>query len=85
MNATTLQSEACAEATAALDRLRGIWQRLLNQQASTDDQEFFDAGGNSVLLLGMLELIREEFGREIAIEELADGISVSRLAGLLAC
>lgn len=66
-----------------LPRMREIWQRLLNQNDIDDDSGFFDLGGNSVLLIGMLELIREEFGKEIAIEDLADGISVCRLVQLL--
>ncbi len=66
-----------------LHRMREIWQRLLNQNDIDDDSGFFDLGGNSVLLIGMLELIREEFGKEIALEDLADGISVRRLTHLL--
>lgn len=66
-----------------LARMREIWQRMLNKSVIDDDSGFFDLGGNSVLLIGMLELIREEFGNEIAIEDLADGISVRRLVELL--
>lgn len=67
----------------AADRMRELWQRLLNQDDVADDAEFFDLGGNSVLLIGMLELIREEFDKEIAPEDLADGITVRRMVDLL--
>jgi len=66
-----------------VDRMRELWQRLLNQDGFADDAEFFDLGGNSVLLIGMLELIRQEFGKEIAPEDLADGVTVQRMVDLL--
>lgn len=80
MSTLTLNSPVDTDRT---ERMRDIWQRLLNQDGLADDAEFFDLGGNSVLLIGMLELIREEFGKELALEDLADGISIQRMVDLL--
>jgi acyl carrier protein len=63
--------------------LREIWTKFLEKPPVTDDDEFFDLGGNSVLLLAMLGAVQECFNREINMEDLADGITVRRIAGLL--
>jgi acyl carrier protein len=85
MSTLTLPSDVADARPADLrvTRMRSIWQRLLNQHEFSDDSEFFDLGGTSVLVIGMLEIIREEFDREIALDDLADGISIRRLIQLL--
>ncbi|GLU34936.1 acyl carrier protein [Trinickia caryophylli] len=66
-----------------LASMHTIWQQLLGQDDFSDDQEFFELGGDSVLLIGMLELVRQTFDKEIAVEDLAEGITVRRLVNLL--
>lgn len=63
--------------------VRGIWRNFLSANPATDDDEFFDLGGNSVLLLGMLGAIQEQFNKEIKLEDLSSGVTINRIAHLL--
>lgn len=61
-----------------------IWAEILKQPAHNDQTDFFDAGGNSMLLIAMLNLIHERLDREINPAALVDGINPARLAELAA-
>lgn len=61
-----------------------IWAEILKQPAHNDQTDFFDAGGNSMLLIAMLNLIHERLDREINPAALVNGINPARLAELAA-
>ena len=76
-----------APATRGGDRISAIitiWQEILEKPGIAAADEFFEVGGNSMLLLAMLELLQERFGREIQLDDLADGVTPARLATLTA-
>jgi len=71
-------------ATAAADTVAAIWEQILQAQDIGRDAEFFDIGGNSMLLLAMIELVQQQTGKEIALDDLSEGITVNKIAGLIA-
>ncbi|MFC4591360.1 amino acid adenylation domain-containing protein, partial [Sphaerisporangium corydalis] len=64
--------------------LAAIWRDVLDVPAVGRHDNFFDIGGNSMLLVGVRERIRTELGREIAMVDLFRMSSLRALAGHLA-
>lgn len=61
----------------------GIWKNVLNKEEIGSNDDFFDVGGNSMLLIAILEAIREKFGMVIHTDSLAEGVTVERMARLV--
>jgi len=70
--------------TSPLSTVHSIWAEVLKHPAQTDQADFFDAGGNSMLLIAILNLIHERLDREINPAALVNGITPARLAELAA-
>ncbi|HET9060706.1 MAG TPA: acyl carrier protein [Acidimicrobiales bacterium] len=51
-------------------RLRNIWQTVLDQEAVEDGDDFFDLGGDSLAMVYLMTEIDEAFGIELDVEEL---------------
>ena len=66
-----------------INLISGIWKNVLATDEVGPQEEFFDLGGNSMLLLAMLEVVQEKFGQEIALEDLSEGVSIEKIASLL--
>jgi amino acid adenylation domain-containing protein len=77
--------EYIAPATAAEKALAGIWQDLLQCDRIGINDNFFDLGGNSLLLLKATHRIREVFGtqQEIPFMVMFQYTTVASLAGHL--
>ena len=56
--------------TSTEEKLYQIWSDVLNINQFSCDQKFFEIGGNSLLLIRLLKMIREEFDIEITAGEL---------------
>jgi acyl carrier protein len=76
----TLEVPPCA---TRLDQITAIWQQILERETIPADADFFDLGGNSMLLLAMLECVQEQLQCEIAIDDLAEGVTTARIASLI--
>ena len=63
--------------------VRNVWAQLLKSESFTDDDEFFDQGGTSFTLIKMLQTINLIFDTHVRPDVLSEGITVSRLAGLI--
>lgn len=50
--------------------VREIWEQVLDSHSFTNDQNFFDVGGNSMNCLELMERINSEFGCELSIADL---------------
>lgn len=60
--------------------LEGLWKKTLNFSGSIDhDEDFFDLGGNSLLLLQMSEEINNYFNISFDIYEIYDYESIEKL------
>ena len=64
-------------------RLVGIWEEVLEASPVGIDEDFFDLGGDSVLAVRLMGLIRRELGRELPLAALFEANTVERLADLL--
>ena len=60
-----------------------IWREVLRKEVAGVEADFFDAGGNSMLLIAMLELVHKRFDCEIQSDDLAEGVTVGRVAELV--
>ncbi|NUO61848.1 MAG: amino acid adenylation domain-containing protein, partial [Hamadaea sp.] len=65
-------------------RIRAIWCALLDRPDVGLDQPFFEAGGNSLLLIALLERLRGLGAREVAVGDLFSHVTVRAQAALLA-
>jgi hypothetical protein len=83
MNMPTQELQTQTDASPLLV-IHTIWAEVLKQPAHNDQTDFFDAGGNSMLLIALLNLIHERLDREINPAALVDGINPARLAELAA-
>ncbi|MFI4868021.1 MAG: amino acid adenylation domain-containing protein [Steroidobacterales bacterium] len=61
-----------------------IWEDVLGSPPSGTDADFFDLGGDSLALLNLFATIEARFGRRLSVDVLAGGLTVAKLAQLLA-
>jgi thioesterase domain-containing protein len=73
-----------APLTPAETRLLAIWREALKQPVLGVDDDFFAAGGDSLLAVRMLARAERELGSAIPVRSLVEGRSVRRIAAQLA-
>jgi amino acid adenylation domain-containing protein len=66
------------------DLLVRLWKTALRQETVGTDDNFFDLGGDSLLLTALHRKLQEELGREIPITDLFQFPTIRRLADHLA-
>ncbi|WP_299589136.1 non-ribosomal peptide synthetase/type I polyketide synthase [uncultured Tateyamaria sp.] len=64
-------------------KLTEIWSELLDGRSVAPDQNFFDAGGHSLLLVRMQPMLKEAFGVQVRTRTLFDNLTISALATVL--
>jgi amino acid adenylation domain-containing protein len=64
--------------------LAKIWEDLLQLSPIDTESDFFDLGGDSLALLSMFAAIESRFGRRLTVDALVGGLTVAKLAQLLA-
>ncbi len=79
--ATVAYQEPASEAE---QRITAIWRELLPADRIGVHDNFFEVGGNSLLLVRVHNRLQEEFGREIPVLELFRNPTVAALAAYLA-
>ncbi|MBV9924425.1 MAG: amino acid adenylation domain-containing protein [Acidobacteria bacterium] len=68
-------------ASSPLERqIAGIWQEALGLEHVGLDDNFFDMGGHSLLLVEVVSKMTEAFGREVSVVEVFEHPTVSALA-----
>lgn len=67
----------------AVNTIIAIWKNVLSKSDVGLVEDFFDLGGNSMLLLSMLEIVQEKFERAVSMDELSEGVTVERIASLV--
>ncbi|MET0400202.1 MAG: amino acid adenylation domain-containing protein, partial [Longimicrobiaceae bacterium] len=65
------------------ERLAGIWAGVLGRERVGVEQGFFDVGGHSLLVAGLLRRVGEAFGVEPPVERFLEAPTVSALARLV--
>jgi enterobactin synthetase component F len=61
-----------------------IWIELLQLSSIGVRSDFFDLGGDSLALLSLFATIEAQYGRRLTVDALAGGLTIARLAQLLA-
>jgi amino acid adenylation domain-containing protein len=64
--------------------LARMWGDVLGTSPLDAGLDFFDLGGDSLALLGLFAAIEARFGRRLSVDALAGGLTVAKLAQLLA-
>ncbi|KAE8133672.1 lovastatin nonaketide synthase [Aspergillus pseudotamarii] len=80
--ADTDQSQLLTDAEKAL---KGVWDEvlpieLINMIDAQPDQTFFEAGGNSLLLIKLQDLVRRRFSAVLSLEELYEASTLKLMA-----
>jgi acyl carrier protein len=70
--------------TDTLGAITDIWKQVLEQPEIAADADFFDIGGNSMLLIATLSLIEERLHVQIKTDDLANGVTPEIMARLAA-
>jgi thioester reductase-like protein len=73
-----------APATPAEHRLAEIWQELMPGMRFGRDENFFAAGGHSLLAVRMLARVKRDWGREVPLAGWLEQPTIAHLAQLLA-
>lgn len=80
----TVENQAAASLSDTEKRIYRIFQDVLGQQAIAADEEFFDAGGHSLLVIRLLSRIKDEFDVDLPIRLLfTEKLSVVNLASIV--
>lgn len=77
-------ASAAAFATETEEKLARIWAELLQKPVEHSEANFFDLGGHSLLAVLLLMRIKEEFGVELAVDEVYSGsLTLGSLAAVI--
>lgn len=69
--------------SSTIDGVRQEWRKLLGRSGIPDDQNFFDAGGRSLLLGELRNRLERRFGRPIPLARLFESATIAGMAELL--
>lgn len=61
-------------------KVHEIWSRELDLADFSDDDDFFDLGGHSLIMAKIQTAITEELGVEVAMDELFRESTVNRIS-----
>lgn len=64
-------------------RIAGLWEQLLGTPPDAVDQDFFDAGGHSLLAVQLIGHLRQELDCDLALRDFFDDPTVAGLAAAL--
>jgi amino acid adenylation domain-containing protein/non-ribosomal peptide synthase protein (TIGR01720 family) len=81
--ATAAMPDSLTPSQRITARLTTIWADLLEGRQVPPDQNFFDAGGHSLLLVRMQPMMLEAFGVQIRTRDLFDTPTIAGLAALI--
>lgn len=76
-------ADTAAPMTATEERIARLWRELLQLDSVSREDNFFDMGGNSILIMMLRHRIQKEFGVDLTPVQLLEHSTVARLAGLI--
>jgi acyl carrier protein len=65
------------------DRLARIWERLLGIESVGSDENYFDLGGDSSLIIHLLAQIEKDFKVKLPVATIFEAPTVGELARIL--
>ncbi|MFE7461951.1 amino acid adenylation domain-containing protein [Streptomyces sp. NPDC057554] len=72
-----------APRTRTEERIRDIWEKVMKQDGSSVQDDFFASGGNSLLAVGLVNRINRAFGSALPLQILFDSPTIEKLARAL--
>lgn len=82
-NVDTATSERILSEDATTQRLYDLWVSVLGRNNFSLNQTFFEAGGNSLLIIRLSNQISSAFGLKISVQDLMRETTVERQASLV--
>jgi thioesterase domain-containing protein/acyl carrier protein len=73
----------CVDHATRIERLTGIWTRILQVTPIFPGSNFFDLGGDSLLAVGLFLEIERETGRKFPVTTIYDAPTIAEQAALL--
>jgi acyl carrier protein len=64
--------ESGSNTMTSVDVMVGLWRQVLRTDDVTEEDDFFDLGGNSILAVRLQPLIKEHLGAEATISLILD-------------
>lgn len=80
---STTKNDSDHQTNDARARVAAVWADLLGRSDLPHDQNFFDLGGNSMLLIKMQRALQAETGKQIPVVSLFQHVTVASQADLL--
>ncbi|MBI1785676.1 amino acid adenylation domain-containing protein, partial [Candidatus Sumerlaeota bacterium] len=80
---TRAQTEYAAPQNSVEEELQAIWARVLGIPAPGRDDNFFDLGGHSLLVVRLMEGIRKSFGRTLPVSAIFQAATIADQSRLL--
>lgn len=77
------EKEIDKHSDAILARVKGIWETFLKRDIDNLDSDFFSLGGNSLLLIQVLEMLNQEFSMNITVMDLFRYTSLRKLSAFI--
>ena len=65
------------------DRMLTLWKKVLKNPEVKKTDDFFEVGGNSLKIIKLVDSIRNEFGKKIAVSELFSYPSIRKLCNFM--
>ena len=65
------------------ETVRGIWEELLSDSSFADDDDFFEIGGSSLMIMRMINRIKKLYGVDLEFDDIDDNSTVDDLSALI--
>lgn len=69
--------------TATLQEVKKIWCNVLGVDDVDTEQKFYDLGGNSIMLLIILDEVLRKYQREIPISDIHQSDTVTKMTSYI--
>lgn len=72
-----------SEPTNVIEELQSIWSQLINHPINGIDTSFFDAGGNSLLLMDLFFALQAKYSDTITVNDLFEHNTIRQQAAFI--